>query len=1465
MKEARSFLNQILKSGLLLILSCVLIIDFESSALWAQSTGKPLFGKSEKSRLKQRQAVQPVLYRNNPPLIKQYEVFTNGSFESGDFSGWITEDISDPFISLQVAGAGLDPGYGLFTSEPTDGYYNMVNGWEGAGPGTIRIAQDVLLPPGALTLEFDYRAGWDLYIYGATQSRSFLVNIEPVGGGDPLQTETILTAEPGTRVPDSGPLHGSVDISAFADSSVRISFDWFVQGNWTGPSFFQLDNVFIIPVDTSSQIMVSRTDINFGSLPVSYNSAPIPVTIRSVGTENLTLTSITDPESPFSLINLPSLPVVIPPGGAETFEVVFSPSNADIFNATITISSNDLENPEFELTLSGEGVEINPAESGVLYGSTGNYDGGNLIAIDPGSGEGTLIGSTGMGAVPGLAINSNGDIYGIDANNSDLYLIDAASGRAVFIARTGLYMLPAIAFDVNDILYGLGQDPVTEEMNLYTINTSTGVPTEIGPAGPWIAWRGMSFNPMDGILYASTSGQEIYIIDPNNGTPVSLGYAGISGGLPDIQFDNGGTLYGAAGGGGQTSDLVTIDVSTLEATVVGSIGFSSVSGLAYRPVRPEGTHAGIFPREANYGVIAVGLNSSARSITIRSVGTENLTVTGITDPGSPFILSNIPSLPAIIPPGGMETFEITFSPTSEGIFTDTLAISSDDVWEPEVNIFLSGEAVEIDTATSGVLYGSTGYDDGGNLISIDLSTGEGTYIGSTGLSAVPALAINSQGYIYGVDADNRYLYLLDAVDGTSLFVGPTGLDFIPAIAFDGNDILYGLGTDPVRMGSYLYTINTTTGVPLAICPVNSEISWRGMSFNYLDGTLWASTSYQELYVIDPATGTSTYMGSTELYVGMPDIQFDSQGNLYGAAGGGSDISDLVIIDQNTALGTVIGSIGFSSVSGLAYRLERPEGSHIGIFPSSIEFNRVGVDFSSTPRKITIRSAGTENLTVSAISEPGSPFLLSNVPSLPVVIPPGGTATFEVTFAPTSADTFGATIVVNSNDAVDPNTDISLSGIGVMINPAVPGVLYGSTGDIDGGRLITINLNSGVGTLIGSTGLNAVPGLAINSHGDIYGINGDNSDLYLIDAASGNSVFIAHTGLTLLPAIAFDSRDVLYGLGMDPLTFNWYLYTINTITGKATPIGPCSNEAGWRGMSFNPIDSTLWGSTGGQDIYTIDLLNGTPTYIGITEFYSEVPDIQFDNEGNLYGTIDADQNSRLISISKSTAVATVIGPIGFASVSGLAFRFEPPKVPHIDISPLSVDFNEVTVGSGGVIRAITISSVGNDTLTVSTISDPGLPFTLSKIPALPLLIPPGGIDTIEVTFSPSSADSSAATFSINSNDPDNPSQIVSLSGVGIVSKQDDAISGIPVRFCLHQNYPNPFNPLTTIRYEIPVTGPVKINIYDMLGREVLKLVDGVKAPGIYTITWNAADLPSGVYLYRLQAKSFTTTKKVVLIK
>ena len=88
---------------------------------------------------------------------------------------------------------------------------------------------------------------------------------------------------------------------------------------------------------------------------------------------------------------------------------------------------------------------------------------------------------------------------------------------------------------------------------------------------------------------------------------------------------------------------------------------------------------------------------------------------------------------------------------------------------------------------------------------------------------------------------------------------------------------------------------------------------------------------------------------------------------------------------------------------------------------------------------------------------------------------------------------------------------------------------------------------------------------------------------------------------------------------------------------------------------------------------------------------------------------------------------------------------------------------------------------------------------------------------------------------------------------------------PQRFTLLPNYPNPFNAETTIRYDMPKDGFVRIAIYDIHGRKVAELVDDVKSAGSYRITWDAGDYPSGTYLIRLQAGSFVEMRKCILLK
>ncbi len=89
--------------------------------------------------------------------------------------------------------------------------------------------------------------------------------------------------------------------------------------------------------------------------------------------------------------------------------------------------------------------------------------------------------------------------------------------------------------------------------------------------------------------------------------------------------------------------------------------------------------------------------------------------------------------------------------------------------------------------------------------------------------------------------------------------------------------------------------------------------------------------------------------------------------------------------------------------------------------------------------------------------------------------------------------------------------------------------------------------------------------------------------------------------------------------------------------------------------------------------------------------------------------------------------------------------------------------------------------------------------------------------------------------------------------------------VPRTFLLEQNYPNPFNPSTTIRYQLPVASEVKLEVYDVLGKKVAKLVNERQAAGVYQVIWNANGLSSGTYFYRLQAGQFVQTRKMMLVK
>jgi len=107
--------------------------------------------------------------------------------------------------------------------------------------------------------------------------------------------------------------------------------------------------------------------------------------------------------------------------------------------------------------------------------------------------------------------------------------------------------------------------------------------------------------------------------------------------------------------------------------------------------------------------------------------------------------------------------------------------------------------------------------------------------------------------------------------------------------------------------------------------------------------------------------------------------------------------------------------------------------------------------------------------------------------------------------------------------------------------------------------------------------------------------------------------------------------------------------------------------------------------------------------------------------------------------------------------------------------------------------------------------------------------------------------------------------IDSSGLPGVSPVEPSGLGIPTVYHISQNYPNPFNPSTKLDYDLPEYGKVSLIVYDISGREVVRLLDEFKTAGYYTVQFNAAALSSGIYFYRMSVNDFIVTKRMMMVK
>lgn len=195
-------------------------------------------------------------------------------------------------------------------------------------------------------------------------------------------------------------------------------------------------------------------------------------------------------------------------------------------------------------------------------------------------------------------------------------------------------------------------------------------------------------------------------------------------------------------------------------------------------------------------------------------------------------------------------------------------------------------------------------------------------------------------------------------------------------------------------------------------------------------------------------------------------------------------------------------------------------------------------------------------------------------------------------------------------------------------------------------------------------------------------------------------------------------------------------------------------------------------------------------------------------------------------------------------------FSPSSGPNGILSSAGVNFGAVDSGRF-TDTTIVITNYGDDTLKISSIVSSNPAFSARPTNAN---IPPGKTFVDTLRFTPLAVGTVTASFAIASNGVLS-SDTIAVSGTGKkVPTSAEIVSFIlPASCALEQNYPNPFNPSTEIRFSVPQKSYITLTIFDLLGREIATLVSEELSAGSYSMRWDAAGVPSGVYLCRLQAR------------
>jgi hypothetical protein len=212
----------------------------------------------------------------------------------------------------------------------------------------------------------------------------------------------------------------------------------------------------------------------------------------------------------------------------------------------------------------------------------------------------------------------------------------------------------------------------------------------------------------------------------------------------------------------------------------------------------------------------------------------------------------------------------------------------------------------------------------------------------------------------------------------------------------------------------------------------------------------------------------------------------------------------------------------------------------------------------------------------------------------------------------------------------------------------------------------------------------------------------------------------------------------------------------------------------------------------------------------------------------------------------------------------------PPYPTIETDPDdTLQFGQVdTTGSTSSTVDLVIYNRGSsEPLGVTQMSIiPALNRSAFTINPTTLTVPASDSAIVQITFNPATARTYNGSLTITNNSVNMPMLILTIRAEGVRADAVEMPDGsLPGEFALEQNFPNPFNPATDIRFALPVASHARLTVFNVIGQEIAVLADGMRSAGVHTVTFDASQLPAGVYFYRLEAGSFSDIRKMLLLK